>query len=69
MFNSDQTIRVIDRRQMDIAGPVAGATQIIYDSGANACLERAVYTSYVTGGTIVKGVQTGGTSYNGAAVP
>ncbi|MBW4027409.1 MAG: TonB-dependent receptor [Acidobacteria bacterium] len=36
IFNSDQTIRVIDRKQMDIAGPVAGAAQLIATTpGAN----------------------------------
>ena len=36
VFNSDQTMRVIDRKQMDIAGPVAGAAQIIATApGAN----------------------------------
>lgn len=29
VFESDQTIRVIDRKQMDMVGPVAGAAQII----------------------------------------
>jgi len=29
VFDSDQTLRVIDRKQMDMVGPVAGAAQII----------------------------------------
>lgn len=32
VFDSDQTIRVIDRKQMDMAGPVAGTAQIIATS-------------------------------------
>ncbi len=36
VFLSDQTVRVLDRKQMDVAGPVAGAAQIIALSpGAN----------------------------------
>ncbi len=36
VFNSDQSLRVIDRQQMDIAGPVAGAAQILATApGAN----------------------------------
>ncbi len=35
---------------------------------ANASVERAVYTSYLTGGTIVNGVQQGATAFNGLPV-
>ncbi len=36
VFLSDQTVRVLDRKQMDVAGPVAGAAQIIaLTPGAN----------------------------------
>jgi iron complex outermembrane recepter protein len=36
VLQSSQTIRVLDRRQMDAAGPVAGAAQILsYTPGAN----------------------------------
>ena len=36
VFHSDQSIRVLDRKQMDVAGPVAGAAQIIsLTPGAN----------------------------------
>lgn len=36
VFQSNQTVRVLDRKQMDAAGPVAGAAQIIsYTPGAN----------------------------------
>ena len=36
VFESDQTLRVIDRRQMDLVGPVAGAAQIVSTApGAN----------------------------------
>lgn len=36
VFKSGQTVRVLDRRQMDAAGPVAGSAQILsYTPGAN----------------------------------
>src|SRR5487761_751594 len=36
LFNAGQTIRVLDRKQMDAAGPLAGAAQIVsYTPGAN----------------------------------
>ncbi|HVC62434.1 MAG TPA: TonB-dependent receptor [Acetobacteraceae bacterium] len=36
VFKSGQTVRVLDRQQMDAAGPVAGAAQILsYTPGAN----------------------------------
>ncbi len=36
VFNSNQTVRVLDRAQMDAAGPVAGSAQILsYTPGAN----------------------------------
>ena len=36
VFHSNQTVRVLDRAQMDAAGPVAGAAQVLsYTPGAN----------------------------------
>ena len=64
LFNSSQTIRVLDRKIMDAAGPLAGAAQIVsYTPGANV-------TGYGnTGATkytiMLNGIQQGWGGYGG----
>lgn len=64
VFESDQSIRVLDRKQMDIAGPVAGAAQIIaLTPGANVTgYGNTGATKYTVG---VNGVSQGWGGYGG----
>ena len=64
VFNSDQTLRVLDRTQMDMLGPIAGAAQVV------ALTPGALVTGYGNSGaqkyTIsVNGINQGWGGYGG----